>query len=257
MEDKREEYGSDMEIKSPIIERLSNFWYYYKWHTAVVLFIVFIVMICGLQMCSRVNTDVYIMYAGSARISRGSENGDIPAYNRLIDIIASRAEDYDKDGEVAVSMPTLTFLSPEEIEEAESELGSEVNYPLLEEDRESFEYYVYFGTSGDYYLCLISPYVFDTYSEKFSEATGGGSLFASVEPYLDADYEGYELYGASAVKLSSTALYQNSATLRSILPADTLVALRVNSALSGALNVERNNENYRRSEALMRALLAD
>ena len=35
MEDKREEYGSDMEIKSPIIERLSNFWYYYKWHTSL------------------------------------------------------------------------------------------------------------------------------------------------------------------------------------------------------------------------------
>ncbi len=257
MKEKREEYGSDVELKSPILEKLSNFWYYYKWHTIVALFLVIVFTVCALQMCTRVGTDVYIMYAGNAGISRGSENGDIPEYNRLLDIIASRAEDHDGDGQVNVSMSTLTFLSPEEIAEVEKTPGKEVNNVLLKEDRESFDYYVYLGTSGDYYLCLLSPYVYDTYTEKYSEATGGGSLFVNVEPYLDEDYKDYELYSTSAVKLSSTALYKNSATLRSILPGDTLVVLRVKSAMSGALDADGNNENYKRSEALMRSLLAD
>ncbi len=255
--DKREKYGSDVEVKSPILENLSNFWYYYKWHTIAVLFIVMVVTICALQMCSRVGTDVYIMYAGNGNISRVSEDGDIPKYNKLMDIITSRAEDNDGDGTVTVSMSTLTLLSPEEIAEAEKTQGKEVNYSLLKEDRESFDYYVYFGTSGDYYLCLISPYVYDTYTEKYRESTGGGSLFVNVAPYLDEGYDGYELYSDSAVKLSSTPLWQNSATLRSILPDDTLVVLRVKSAMSGALDASGNNRNYERAEALMRSLLAD
>lgn len=255
--DKREEYGEGIEIKSPLIEKLSNFWYYYKWHTIAILFLVIVVTVCVLQMCSRVGTDVYIMYAGNGHISRGSEDGDIPKYNKLLDIITSRAEDNDGDGVVNVSMSTLTFLSPEEIEEAENTKGQEVNYTLLKEDKESFDYYVYLGTSGDYYLCLLSPYVYDTYTDRYSESTDGGSLFVDVSPYLDEDYTDYELYSASAVKLSSTALWQNSATLRSILPADTLVTLRVKSAMSGALDASGNDISYERAEALMRSLLAD
>lgn len=255
--DNREEYGSDIELKSPILEKLSNFWYYYKWHTFAILFVVVVVVVCALQMCSRVGTDAYIIYAGDATISRGSEDGDIPSYNKLLDIVAAHSEDNDGDGIVNVALTTLMFLSPEQIAETEKTQGFEVNYALLKEDREAFDYHVYLATSGEYYLCFLSPYVYDTYTARYSENTNGGSLFKNVAPYLDEDYEGYELYSESAVKLSSCALWKNSATLRSILPEDTLVVLRVKSAMSGALDSSGNDISYTGAEALMRSLLAD
>ena len=46
-------FGDAPEIKSEAFDKLSNFWYYYKWHTIVALFIVFVVTVCTLQTCSK------------------------------------------------------------------------------------------------------------------------------------------------------------------------------------------------------------
>ena len=249
MESKRpNEYG-EVAMKSPVVEKLENFWYYYKWHTIVALFLVFTILICSLQMCSKKETDVHVIYAGSAVIKRTADDGDTPAYNRLMTALGERAEDYNGDGEKILTLTTLSFLSAAEIEEINKNPELEVNYSLLEQDMDTFEQNFIYGT-GDFYVLFCTKSVYEAY-----KTVADVEIFAPVASYLDPDYDGYELYSDSAVVLSSTPLWESSATIRQILPADTLVTLRVKSYISGTFDKAGTDQKYKNAEAYFRQLL--
>ena len=56
--------GSDIHIKSPLLEKLDNFWFYYKIPVIVALVVAFILSVCIVQSCSKEKEDVSVMYAG-------------------------------------------------------------------------------------------------------------------------------------------------------------------------------------------------
>ena len=153
--DKNDRLGNNVEMKSPLLSKLENYWYYYKWHTIVAIFLIFSILICSLQMCSRVEVDSYIMYAGGKSISRTASGGDRAEYARVVDALKRVVPDFDNDGEKNVSLSTLFQLSTAEIEEIEDRNdGTEVNYSLLTSDSETLRDRMYIG---EYYVCLFSP----------------------------------------------------------------------------------------------------
>ncbi len=248
-ENKRpDEYG-DVEMKSPTLTKLSNFWYHYKWHSIVALFLVLVIVVCSVQFCSKMGTeiDVYITYAGPRNMK--SALGASTGYEKMIGVFSGC-----KIGEESpeVSFMTLNIISPAEREEIlKEDPTTEVISPA--EDTELFEYHVFNGMGKKYFVTLMSPYVYDTYSARYSAATEGGNLFADISSYLDADYTEYELHGTGAVKISSTAIYKNNADLRAAIPADTLIAIRVNNALFGS----RDAASYDKAEEFLRVFLAN
>ncbi len=234
-------------MKSPLVSKLDNFWYYYKWHTIVALFLIFTIVVCSLQVCSRVEVDSYIMYAGGKSISRTASGGDRAEYARVLDAMKKIAPDFSGDGEKNISLSTLFQLSPEEIAEIEDRNdGSEVNYSLLATDAETLRDRMYIG---EYYVCLFSPYVYECYRE-----IDGESLFAQASAFAPEENE-LEYYSDYAVKLSSTPFYKNNPAIRDVLPADTLVCLRIKSAVSSAFGGSENEENYRRAEIVFSNIL--
>ena len=239
-------FGDGPEIKSETVEKFSNFWYYYKWHTIVAIFIVFVVTVCSLQMCSKGTVDAYIMYAGGSEVSRTSSSGDIPEYNKLMSALEAYVPDYDGDGDTVISLSTLFVLSEGEIAEYEKQEGIEVNEMLLKEDSATLKDRLYVG---EYYVCLLSPAVYKTYNEGEDI-----SLFCPISDYSDGA-DGLVLYDEYAVVLSSTPLYKNSAAVREILPADTLVVLRIKSAISSVFDGSRNDERFARSEEIFKKIL--
>ena len=46
-----------------------NFWYHYKWHTIVSLFLVFVLLFLGLQSCQKQEYGYFMMYAGPKSLS--------------------------------------------------------------------------------------------------------------------------------------------------------------------------------------------
>ena len=52
-----------------MLKWLENYWYHYKWHTLIVAFFVIMLTVMGVQMCSREDNDIYIIYAGPELIS--------------------------------------------------------------------------------------------------------------------------------------------------------------------------------------------
>ncbi len=240
-----EEYGSDIKIKTPLLTKLENFWYHYKWHSLICLFIIFVVTICTVQMCSKASIDIHVMYAGNVEINRKSTDGTTPPYNKLLTALSKSAEDYDADGETVLSLSTLFYLTEEEIAEAEKDKTKEVNHTLLAEDARVLGEHMYVG---EYYLCLLSPDVYELYRER-----DGVSLFMPIADYAPED-NSLEYYNEYAVKLSSTALWDN-VSVRDTLPEDTLVVLRIKSAVSSAFGGKENDERFRRSEDMLRNIL--
>ena len=249
MEEKRsrgEEYGADVKIKSPLTDKLENFWYYYKWHTIVALFLIFAVLICTLQMCSKGTVDAYIMYAGSSEVSRTPSGGDIPEYNKLLAALEEYVPDYDGDGEVVISLSTLFALSQDEAAEYEASGALDGKEALLRDDAQTLKDRLHIG---EYYVCMLSPAVYESYNVE-----GEVSLFNPINDYARGA-GGLEYYDEYAVVLSSTPLYKNSAAVREILPADTLVVIRIKSAISSVFGGSENDERFARSEEILKNIL--
>lgn len=70
---------------------------------------------------------------------------------------------------------------------------------------------------SEYYLCFISPEVYEEYFE-----IGGGELFISLLEYND--YQGIEYYSDNAIRLSSTGATDLPGL--ALLPEDTLICIR-------------------------------
>ena len=79
-------------------------------------------------------------------------------------------------------------------------------------------------------------------------------MFCPVSDYCEGA-DGLVYYDEYAVVLSSTPLYQNSVAVRDILPADTLVVLRIKSAISSVFGGSENDERFARSEEIFKNIL--
>ena len=213
-------------IKTSFTTWLENFWYHYKWHSLISLFLVFTIVICSLQMCQKESYDAYVLYAGGHEIERQSTNGDIPEYKYATQSLARAAQDYNGDGKIQISLKDLFMLSSEEIAEIEkADDGKEVNYALLNENKTVLKETMIYS---DYYVCFLSKAVYDEY-----KSVDGVEMFAPLAPYV---HEGtsVEYYTDSAILLSSTAIYSLPGISK--LPADTVICLKNKSAFSSHFN---------------------
>ena len=209
---------------------LDNFWYHYKWHSLIALFLVFTVTVCTLQMCQKESYDIQILYAGEHAFSRRSDDADKPEYNKARDTLSQFVKDYDGDGEKNISFRDL-FIPKEE------QMGSltESEYRRAYDDRTNLNTLL---VSGEYYLLFLSPEIYVDYSAE------SGRL-ANLKPFVNegTPLEYYDDTG-TAVYLSSTALYSLSGF--SDLPSDTLICVR-SANFSSHLNKKKNQKSYEKA----------
>ncbi len=218
---------------------LDNFWYHYKWHTLISLFLIFTITICAFQMCDKTKYDAYILYSGGHTFDRTGKNGDYPEYDKANTTLESFSLDYDKDGEVNISFRTLYTPTDDELRENDKDSA----YSLAYADRQDLDVIM---KSSDYYICFLSPSVFNEFSEV--------NLFRDLSPLIhnDANYtfygEGHKAILLSSLPFSSLSGFNN-------LPADTVVCMRVMPALNH-LNEKENTKIYARSEEILTKILA-
>lgn len=229
-------------------EKLENFWYYHKWHTLIAIFLIITVTVCALQLSTKESYDLHIMYAGPREFKRTSSNGDIPEYANALASLKRVASDFDGNGEVSVDFLDLFLLTTDEIVEAEKDEETNVNYALIADNKDKFSNIIMYS---DYYVCLISTSLYEQY-----KVVSGVNLFTSLGKYLDSsqkDSPRVIFYADDAVFLSST--YLASLPVFSNMPEDTLVCLRMKSAISSHFGKEDTEEAYRRSEETIRKIL--
>ena len=229
---------------SRLISRLENFWYHYKWHSVIALFLVFAITVCTLQMCEREKYDVNVLYAGGHVFARQSEGADYPEYQKMLQSLKSFTEDHDEDGKVSVSLRDLYAPTEKELKEAGDSAFSSRAY----EDKQILTSTM---MSGDYFLCFFSPQVFENYDSVEGDGIGVFSPLSSLIP----DGAKVEFYNekTTAIKLSSLDVYKLSGF--SSLPENTVIAIR-NTSFSTHLDDDRNNRDYERSLKMLLKIVA-
>ena len=210
-------------------KKLENFWYHYKWHSIVAAFLVLVITVCTVQMCSKTSYDVHVMYAGSGKLSMTSSDTDTPDYIKAISTLTKYSDDYNDDGEINPNLLALFVPTAEEIQEINNSLdkGESVDMSIVNSNTTTFEDNMLYG---EYYLCLLSE-------EWFFEYDKTDGVFESIAPYTN-DSKEYEYAGECGIYLRSLDIYERDGIKE--LPDDTVVCIRRLSAVS--LKFDKNGQ---------------
>lgn len=238
MDEREEKIAGTGEMKSPLLTRIENFWYHYKWPFLAGL-LALVVLVVSLVQCvgNGRGDDAYVMYAGG-HVMTGTARRDLEAS------VAAFAEDRNGDGRVVVAIGEYSVFSREEINEYPLNDRAHV-MQLSQNNRESFDQEI---LAGEATLCFLSPALFGEVVETAKKGDANRLLPVS-EYYPGAKEEDCVLYGGVAygVKLASLPLYTYPGI--STLPEDTILCVRSRISMGSLLG-------GRDAEALYEANLA-
>lgn len=220
---------------------LENFWYHYKWHTLIALFLVVAFTVCTVQMCQRKSYDIYILYAGDFDIRQKSEGGGIAPHTSAVSGLRRVCEDFDGNGEISVLFENLFYLTPGQLHQTTPGAGYEINTGLIAQNEAILSQDMQYS---DYYLCILSRAVY----EKYRVYADG--FFADLTPYTQG--KDVRAPAADAVYLSSLSFA--SLPVFCDLPQDTVVCLRSLSSVSLKLD-KKAPEKFSRAETVFRNML--
>lgn len=247
MEEKYE--GGEIKIRSPFMEKVENFWYHYKWHSLIALFLILTVTICSLQMCNRADYDLHILYAGQSDVRKTSGEG-LSAHSTLLSSLKQVTEDYDGDEKQLLNLLTLFLPSAEEIEEINARLeaegeGYEVQTHIVTENADQMHQLM---VLSDYYLCFLSEANYLSYRDRAED------FFVSLSPYVGSAAVTYYEGRTDAVYLHSTAF--GSLPGFAELPEDTLICLRGVSEVAKRADRKGSARNFESAEKTLRNIFA-
>ncbi len=241
-----EEGGETAAPKRGFAAWFDNFWYHYKWHSLVALFLVFTVTVCSLQMCKRVDYDINIMYAGGKEISKTHKDGEFAEIEEILSSFKRVTDDFNDDGDVEISILDLFILSNEEIKEAEADKETEVNYSLILNNQKTFNDTVMYS---DYYLCFLS----DKLYLEYAKTEDGLSVFAPLTSY--AAGKDVDFLDEGAIYLHSSGLGFAELPGISSLPKNTVICIRQVNAVASHFDKEEHQELFRRAEDVLVEIL--
>ena len=207
---------------SKFLSWLDNFWYHYKWHTIVTVFIVIILGVSTVQACNTKRSDIIFTYAGPKEFVTAPEE-KIAINSALSDV--SKKIYGDKSN---ASVNTFLIYSKEQIKEIESELDENgkqkyvVDTAFNTSEMNSFDE---FSKSGASFILLLDPSV---YQRLISQSGESERLVELSAIYGDTPKGAFDKY---SVRLGDTKIYQTVPELRA-LPEDTIVCLHGKLILS-------------------------
>lgn len=216
---------------------LENFWYHYKWTVIVVTFFAAVAIIGIVQIATRTEYDVQIVYAGpSVTLTDSGANDRIAsAFESLL------TEDRDGDGEIHVLLNAMTILSDEQLAEKKEEAMKDSHDHVAYDVSIRQNYFSNIRTlllTGQVSICLFDPYVYGTYAAE--------DHFVPLADILgDLPENAVDEY---AVRLKDLDFGKQFAF--SSLPDDTLICLHLPASEKKAAL-----ENYEYCENLFRAVL--
>jgi hypothetical protein len=217
-----------------------NFWYHYKWHSIITVFVIFVVTVCTIQMCKKEDRDLYVLYGGSKIISTQVENGNFCEFDVISSSLKEITNDYDENGQISPIFYSVYLLSDAEIKAA----GGDVDQALLYRNNQEFRDLM---MSSSFYICFLSK---DLYLE-YAKTEG---VFCPIAPYTGGAELDY--LDAGAVYLHSKNLPFNTLPGINLLPDDTVICLRAKTAFSGGGMGKEAKKQFERSEESLREIFS-
>ena len=246
MENKNEKIPSDAKLNIHVSAKLENFWYHYKWHTIAGIFCFVCILILTVQLFTKTNYDIKIIYAGEKTVSTSVLTDDGKTeYIKLCEALKSVAKDYNNDGNVNINLQNIYIPSSEEYEEQTKDIQDTMKKESIKSEIQTNKKTLYDSLMyGESFLCFLSSDIFFEYEEMLDS-----SVFAPLSPYAKEGGD-YEFASERGIYLSSLEIYKSSGL--SLLPADTVVCIM----LPGVFTSTGEGSPYSVSEALLRSILA-
>lgn len=235
MKDEKQKAG-EISLRSPFLKKLDNYFYHYKWHTIIALFLVVVLLVCCLQTCTKEPYDVEIMYAGPKNLNDKQTVLDIQN--------AFAGFSTDKNGDGVKTVRLVSYWVNEKYyggDDAEDEAinGADVAYFASTSYTNEKAYHDEI-MAGNLSICLVSPYLFYQVHKE-----GGFMRIDEIFPDIDDSYYHVSEEGVVnhyAIRLSKTPLYELPGL--STLPEDTILCLRKPAYhLLNASRLEEQHEN--------------
>lgn len=235
-EDLKNEHESQYTGKK--VSWLENFWYQHKWHAGLIGFAVVIAAVLLWQIVTYVKPDVYIMYTGPVAFI-GSR------YTDLEEAVTQVMDDYNGDGEKAISFADNTYLTEEQIaqKQEEAKAQNEEYIPDYGGLKASYSRFQTEMTAAKHMLCMLDPALY----EQIRDMNGFmplSEIFGEELPDCAAD--------AYGIRLGDTAFYKNYPGVQ-VMPADTIIAVRSKEAPGIADNDKKLQQLDHHAE-LLRAI---
>ncbi len=206
-------------------QRIKNFWFYYKWHTLIVLFFVIVITVMAVQHLGREKYDIRILYGGPAIIG---EQTSIEITNAFQSVLA---EDYNKDGKKKVELYDLIIMNSDELNKA---YENGVSPYFLNESTvaDNVELMNFHASVAEYLIYIID--------EDYYKGLYDNSVFVKLDVF---GVKGGERYDDCAIYLHSldfTELY----SVFDVFPQDTLICVKRVQVRDGKSRAEKLQQNH-------------
>lgn len=222
--------------ETKVYKWFDNFWYHYKWIAIVVSIFAVFIIVSSVQMATKEDGDIYVMYAGSAVINVQNATYIERAFESIDD------NDFSGDGKVNAVLRDLTIMSADEIKAATEDEMEEMGVPNegynineqmvnahMSDSMQTFNQEI---LGGDSVICLLSPYMYSI----VREADG----FLPLEDALG--YTPEKAYDECALYLADTDFGKLEGL--STLPKDTLFCIRRISSMSFLKGQSKTEKSY-------------
>ena len=243
MQDEKLPQG-EIKLNTPFLKKVENFFYHYKWHTIIGVFLAVVLLICSLQFCSKEAYDVEVMYAGPCDVT-AQRRYDIESAFALV------TPDTDENGKGQARL-TQYWVNEKYYGGAnakdEAVSGADVGY-LANQSLTNQDKYIDEIMLGNVSICLVSPHLF-ALAQKEGAFVRIDELLPSlpIEMY-HSEEEG--TYNPCGVTLAKTAF--GSLAGLSSLHEDTVLCLR--KPAYNLMNAKRAEEQHEKAKAVFLAAL--
>ena len=156
---KEKQSGEELEIQSPILKWLDNFWYHYKWTVIVVGFFVFVFAVCLAQCATTPQKDAYVTFSGGYTLTEDEK----VAIERVFDVVAKKNF---SEKVPAIGFASYSFYTEEELRTlyTDPETGDFDNYGFQtakQHNRSRLEELGKYMMTGECSVWLVSAEVYE------------------------------------------------------------------------------------------------
>ena len=231
--------AGEIKDRSDFLKWFDNFWYHHKVPTIIVLFSIFVILVCVLQTCTSPSAeDITMVYAGREYVTAQDQNGIKSVFNVVM------PKDFDGNDDKHTQLIVYHVMSEEQLKEMAAETDAD-GKPKYEVNRTYYsqEYSSYNNMlmTGEFSICMLDPWLYESLADagrlkKLSDVLGSVPENA---------------VGEFGVRLGDTALYQYYDALK-VLPEDTVLCM-LTPYVFGATSQE---DFYQQNVEMFRAIIA-
>ena len=228
--------ASDIREKSPFLKWIDNFWYHNKISIVVSIFLVFVIVICTFQMCSKEDEDVTMLYAGPYLMTVSEREAIRSVLNYVM------PDDFDGDEKKYTEIVTYHICSEEQLNTLENKIHEDGDTVRVDRNYYSNEYSNYSNMllTGEYSLYFVDPWLYNSLVEN-----------QRVQKLIDV--VGCIPEGAAdeyGVRLGDTDIYKYYQVFQ-VLPEDTIVCL----LYPYVYGQSSNEEFYQNTKEMFKAIV--